>query len=159
MSNSLYNQDQDTYVLYLSIVRYTGSTATFDRSIATIATNIPSTCVPIEIQSTATSIIATHAKIRNNVTPSIPIQISNMNDAINANNNNANTSSQTPSKKDTNNSTMTLSPTTNTTSTSTGNNMMMIDESTISPRCQQRRFAVLRFLCELESLLFVKDHI
>lgn len=35
----------------------------------------------------------------------------------------------------------------------------MIDESTISPRCRQRRFAVLRFLCELESLLFVKGHI
>lgn len=70
--------------MYSSIVRYTGCTATFDRSIAKINSNIPSTCVPIEIRSSTTSIIATHTnKIRNNDIPSITIQISNIDDSIN----------------------------------------------------------------------------
>jgi hypothetical protein len=53
----------------------------------------------------------------------------------------------------------TTTPLTTTTNSTTRGNNISVDESAISPRCRQRRFAVLRFLCELESLLFDEDNI
>ena len=82
-SKSLYHLHQDSYIQYKSILQYTGSTVTYDIAQTDPIAHIPDSCVPIEICSTTTSIIAIHSKIKNDCDISIPTMSSNIDEAIN----------------------------------------------------------------------------